>query len=499
MPILTLSRPLALWAVPALRRLSWRPALRAAAYLPALFLIFLSYWVRRYFGTPDLEQILYHLAFGADSLLSSDPVLVRRFVRWCVLAPLLACALLAWCGRAAPLRRWRQRVLPRWLDRALGHPLWWFAGALAFWLVQVSAFDAVRANFFGDDYFRGRYVPPATVPVTARAPRNLVLIYVESLESSYRDRRVFGHNIVDPLDGLGGVQFDRYRQPPGTGWTIAAIVATQCGVPLKRVTIFDENTQGEVLGNFLPRATCLGDILHQQGYRNVFMGGGSPTFAGKGKFLRSHHYDEVYGKEDWQRQGVPASAMGGWGLHDDDLFARALVKLRTLRAAGQPFNLTLLTVDTHEPWGHLSRTCARRGERSFEGIVHCSAGEVAAFVSALRASGALEDTNVVILGDHLARKNPLADQLARVDERTIYNRFIASTMRPPARDEIVHFDLLPTLLDFIGFEVPGNRLGLGYDAFATRGPAPPPARLADMQASLMNRSAVYRQLWLADR
>ena len=37
----------------------------------------------------------------------------------------------------------------------------------------------------------------------------------------------------------------------------------------------------------------------------------TPTFAGKGKFLRAHHYDEVLGKEDWLRQGVPGSAMKG--------------------------------------------------------------------------------------------------------------------------------------------------------------------------------------------
>lgn len=80
---------------------------------------------------------------------------------------------------------------------------------------------------------------------------------------------------------------------PGTGCTIAA---TQCGVPLERMTVFDPNTQGQGINSFLKNAVCLPDLLTEQGYRNVFMGGASITFAGKDKFLSQHHYHEAYGR-----------------------------------------------------------------------------------------------------------------------------------------------------------------------------------------------------------
>jgi phosphoglycerol transferase len=70
------------------------------------------------------------------------------------------------------------------------------------------------------------------------------VIYVESLEQGYSSKAVFGHDLLEPLNGLQGSSFADYQQVPGTGWTIAAIVATQCGVPLERMTIFDGNTQG---------------------------------------------------------------------------------------------------------------------------------------------------------------------------------------------------------------------------------------------------------------
>jgi len=472
--------------------------MRSGVYLVAILLVCWNYWINRYFGMPDIDQISYHLQFGAEGLGASDPAVVRRFVRWCIVAPLLllVCVLLA--------ERW---VLARgkWLSARLraALPAAALIAAIALWLSQLSIMEFVAANA-GPDYFGQHYVPPAQVAVQGINPKNLILIYVESLEAGYSDRAVFGDNLIAPLTDLdarsfAASHFDQFEQVPGTGWTIAAMVATQCGVPLKRITVFDETTQGDVVQAFLPNAVCLSDILARHGYRNVFMGGASPTFAGKGKFLRAHHYHEVLGREDWLRNGVPENAMNGWGLYDEDLFGRARVRLGELHAAGQPFNLTLLTVDSHEPFGHLSRSCARRGHAGFEGVIRCSAGDIAAFVEHVAARGYLLDTNIVILGDHLARRNPLSHKLARLPARSLFNAFIGVAVPARNRAQLVHFDLLPTILEFSGFTVEGGRLGLGYSAFNQHAVQPEPQRLSALRASVMNRSDSYRALWIAPR
>jgi len=470
--------------------------LRGSLYLLAIFLFCLSYWIHRSFGQPDLAQIAYHLNFGIELMDTADPAITWRFVRWCVLAPLLCVALLYHAER-----RWL-RMIARTPQR--GHRLLylthrWFPqllvlSATMFWMSDVSAFKYVTADF-GPDYFGANYVRPASVPITAHKPKNLVLIYVESLEQGYSERAIFGRDLLAPLNQLQGTSFRNYQQVPGTGWTIAAMVATQCGVPLERVTIFDGNTQGQMVNSFLKNAVCLTDLLAARGYRNVFMGGAATAFAGKDKFLNQHHYHEVYGREDWLKSGVPGSDMNGWGLYDADLFARAKTKLRQLSASREKFNLTLLTVDTHEPEGHLSANCARRGFSGFEGVVSCTALDVADFVRYAQDNGYLEDTNIVILGDHLSRKNPLTPQLSQLNERTIYNRFIAQDTPQQSRTQLLHFDLLPTMLEFIGYTVPEGRMALGYSGVNAHPIRPPKERLTDMDQNLMNRSAQYMALW----
>lgn len=471
---------------------------RALTYFLAFALICFGLWINKYFGRPDLDQIAYHAGLGVEGLAASDPVLVERFLRWCVIAPLVFAAAALLAERLGHRGALRERVPARL--RQLGSvagarmPLVLLAAALVYWFVDTSAARYIGKNF-GEDYFGSHYAPPQSAQLRAVRPRNLVLIYVESLEAAYADPALFGQDRIAPLTRLEGTSFARYRQAPGTGWTIAAMVATQCGVPLERVGLFDVNTQGQVIDDFLPNATCLSDLLQQNGYRNVFMGGASLKFAGKDNFLRSHHYDEAYGKEEWIARGADPRNMNGWGLYDDDLLAQAREKLRQLHQSGKPFNLTLLTVDTHEPYGFQSRHCDAGSTPQFEGVVQCTAQSVADFVAFIKQSGYLEDTNVVILGDHLARKNPVADRLETLPERYIFNKFISSEPVHKNREEIVHFDLLPTVLEFIGFDAHGRQLGLGIGGLRADDKKPEPDRFSKMRESLLNRSDTYLGLW----
>ncbi|MYM23564.1 sulfatase-like hydrolase/transferase [Duganella sp. FT135W] len=470
--------------------------LRSGLYLLALFLLCFSYWIHRSFGQPDLDQIAYHMNFGVELMDTVDPAVTWRFVRWCVMAPLAFLALLFYIEtrlrnaivRAPESCRMLCYRIHRWFPQLL------VFGATAFWVCDVSAFKYVTADF-GPDYFGANYVRPEQVAVLAEKPKNLILIYVESLEQGYSTKATFGRDLLAPLNDLHGTSFTDYQQVPGTGWTIAAMVSTQCGVPLERMTIFDGNTQGQVMNSFLKNAVCLTDLLAARGYRNVFMGGASTNFAGKDKFLSQHHYHEVYGKDEWLKSGVAAEDMNGWGLYDNDLFSRAKTKLRTLSASQQPFNLTLLTVDTHEPEGHLSASCAQRGYEGFDGVISCTAADVADFVRYARDNGYLENTNIVILGDHLSRKNPLTPKLSQLPDRTIFNTFISKDAPTPNRQQLLHFDLMPTILEFAGYKVAGGRMALGYSGFNQHPYHPPKDRLPDMDKNLLNRSELYMALW----
>lgn len=492
--------------------------LRFLAILLGCLLYAVPRWLNDEFGRVSLDQVLYHLRFGASGLLSSDPELATRFLWRAIALPTLLAAVL-WVldtrvrqwraatakgagagGAPSPLRASMRRlaahaVLPRIV------PLVVLGAGAAYFVDGLSVARHVR-GYFGEDYFSAAYVDPARVSLVrgARPAKSLVLIYVESLENSYADPVLFGRDLLHRLNALkarpGVIQFEDYRELMGAHFTIASLVATQCGLPLKSVAMYGGNVQGEKVERYLPRARCLGDLLAAEGYTNVFLNGTSLEFAGVGKFFRDHRYHKVLGREEWIDAGEPAAGMSAWGLRDPDLFRRARLELDTLMAAGRPFNLTVLTVDTHHPYGHLSPHCAREGHRDFDGIVECTAGLVADFVEHIIARGWLDRVAIVVQGDHLAMGNTSWPRLVQNPERRVFNLLISDDRElAPNTDVLTHFDMLPTLLELIGLEVRGGRAGLGYSAIGPLRTPRPADRIARMSEQLMNDSPAYRALW----
>jgi phosphoglycerol transferase len=485
-----------------------RSSFRFITYFIAFFLVELAYWVGDNFGKPPLEQVLYHLQFGMDGLVDTDAALIHSFIDICLLRPFVLALFIVlidaaiglflsqgnqhyFLARLASNANIRLLKLVYWL---IGHraPVYALIGAIAYFCMQFSVLAFIH-NKFGKDYFSQHYVYPEKVEIQAKNPKNLVLIYVESLENTYRDKKLFGRNLLSELDALGGVSFNHYKQAPGTGWTIAGITATQCGLPLKSVSLYDGNGVGENIKRFLPRAVCLGDVLHAFGYYNVYMGSDALHFAGKGKFFLDHHYDEVYGRDELKGD-LTDQQMNYWGLYDDDLLQHAKSKLKQLNKLNKPYNFVMTTIDTHGPDGFYSKTCTEQGANSFADIVACTSGNVAEFVNWMKKRGYLKNTQVVILGDHLAMQNPVSDKIDTITERHIYNQFISIKPVTKNRDEVLHFDMYPTIIEFLGFKVIGGRLGLGYSGL-NKNVLPPSKDFEDMNENLLNNSEQYLDLW----
>ncbi len=488
---------------------SLRLLLRFFTYLAAFFLLTLAYWVRTNFGEPSLEQVLYHVQFGMEGLVDTDTALIKSFAKICLALPIAVSLLLV--GIEAVIGLYlshgaHHHAITKMVSSANSHLLkviYWTVGHRAPIYVLIVAATYFGTQFsilafvqhqFGKDYFSENYIYPANVTIKARQPKNLVLIYVESMESSYRDASLFGKNLLASMDALGGASFARYRQAPGTGWTIAGMTATQCGLPLKSVSLYDGNDQGQNIKTFLPKAICLGDVLHDFGFYNVYMGGDALSFSGKGRFYLDHHYDEVYGRDEL-KGSLSKDEMNYWGLYDDDLLTKVKAKLITLHANKRPFNLTLSTIDTHGPDGYFSKRCQQLNAKNFSDIVQCTSTQVSELVQFMKKSGYLRDTNVVILGDHLVMYNPLSDKIDKLPERFVYNSFISQKSIKKNREDVLHFDMYPTMLEFIGFQVTGGRLGLGYTAITKDAPQPPANEYEDMNADLLNQSEQYLELW----
>lgn len=350
------------------------------------------------------------------------------------------------------------------------------------------------------------------------AKRNLVLIYLESGEVALEDEELVEKDAFAPLKEVtqpaqGWQSVENLRQYAGGGWTMSGLTATQCGIPLAGVTAaassgsLGQLREGE--DTYLDGTTCLGDLLEDHGYTNVFLGGASSSFAEKNTFLGSHGYSRVLGLEDWRAAGEPESSFrSDWGLSDERLMKHAQDEVDALHAesqrTGEPFNLSVLTLDTHEPV-HVFDYCEVDTEEEATSVFACSMVQVAGFVEHLQEQGYLEDTAVVIMGDHLKPVNAgdsLRGQLQDDPDRAIFNRIWipGADQDTTLRAGVDQLSMYPTLLEVAGLGLAEGEAGLGVSALRPEVPADSAQSLsAEAYAELLRSRSpqFYSEAWSA--
>ncbi|WP_225765223.1 phosphoglycerol transferase I [Stenotrophomonas sp. Marseille-Q4652] len=407
--MLWLCLPLLVYLLLASPRLAW---LKAA--LLSLFLLLLSSWwlIDQLSGDGINAATLYHLRADMEGAGVGDFRSYIAMFAGLVMLSLVPLALLR-------VRRFR---LP-------GNGMAIFAGFAALLVTSTLLSplypDARRLYQHMQPVDYAQVAPEYRVPAQPLArPKNIVWIYGESLERTYFDETVFP-GLIPNLKRLAGEALDvrGLDSAEGSGWTIAGLVASMCGVPLTTAQ-GDENSMGR-MGRFLPEAVCLGDYLKQQGYTTHYLGGANGQFAGKGQFLASHGFDAVHDLSWFKQQSIPRRHFSNWGLHDDVLLDTAYERFLELSRAGQPFMVTTLTMDTHHPAGHLPVACKRTRYRSGHGdigLLHalkCTDRLISRLVDRIRSSEFAADTLVVVASDHLAMPNHLSHLLEEMPRENL--------------------------------------------------------------------------------
>jgi phosphoglycerol transferase len=222
------------------------------------------------------------------------------------------------------------------------------------------------------------------------------------------------------------------------------------------------------MDSFLAGADCMGDLLSQDGYHLVFMGGASLEFAGKGKFFRTHGFDEVLGRNELVPLLPDQSYQSNWGLYDDSLFNMAFQKIEELSSAEQPFGLFLLTLDTHGSDNHFSRSCQGMtyadGKNRMLNAVACSDYLINNFIQRVRKSPNYKNTVIVLVSDHFAMGNSAYGMLKKSGKRSnlflIFDPEAESGYISAKRGSIL--DVGATVLSVLGFK---SALGLGRNLF----------------------------------
>ncbi len=290
------------------------------------------------------------------------------------------------------------------------------------------------------------------IATTGSNPENLILVYLESFHLAFTDDGPFV-DLTPNINQLKGKYGHHSNWLSSADATMEAIISTQCGTLVS--TPQGSNTFANT-DSILPRLACLPDILHSAGYYQTFLGGFDKNFSGKNLFLKDHSYDEVIGWEEWQQQGFK-SRDGYWGLPDDELFIQAVKRSRELAslASGQPYNLTLLTLSTHPP-GFAASTCtpyaANPNDSKLLEAIHCTDQLVGKFVEQLQAENLLENTLLVITGDHDIFNLPeVREHFPELStDPRLLNLIIAPDQSFSYPKQVnIAYDMAPTLLDLL--------------------------------------------------
>lgn len=322
-----------------------------------------------------------------------------------------------------------------------------------------------RSSTAFERYYRKPTIVAHRTPDEGR--RNLVFLYLESLERTYLDQQRFP-GLIRHLSELEkqATSFIQIDQLPGTEFTMAGLVASQCGIPL--VTASEGNSMSG-MDSFLPGATCLGDLLRSDGYHLSFMGGAPSAFAGKQKFLATHGFHSIQGLADLRPRLRDPAYVSTWGIYDDSLLQYVYDEFEKLSRAEAPFALFTLTLDTHD--GNASRSVehlAKAHDRHrILGAVAGSDQLTFEFVQKVRSSEWSAQTTIVLASDHLAMASTAPPELNGVERRNLLMIINGQDMLPgQVAKRGTTLDTGPTVLRALGMR---GDIGLGRDLL---GPEP---------------------------
>lgn len=352
-------------------------------------------------------------------------------------------------------------------------------GIKKFELVKIYKMYAIDAKFIENNFADPREVKMQF----PEKKRNLIHIYLESMENSYLSTDMGGYvdeNLMKPLTDLAkeGISFSHLDKgfggpvaTAGCTWSVASMVNMNTGLPMK--VPVDGNSYGTP-GNFLPGAVTIGDILEAQGYEQSLMFGATAKFGGLNFFYESHGNFNILDYDAAKEKGwIPENYYVWWGYEDDKLFEFAKDELTRLYETGKPFNFVMETADTHFPDGYVSVNTPTPRDSQYANVIAYSASEVEKFVRWIQEQPFYENTTIVMVGDHNSMDKTFFKNFDSDYIRTTFNLIINPAeglldIPEERRQNRWYFngDMFPTILASIGVKIEGERLGLGTNLFS---------------------------------
>lgn len=424
----------------------------AFAFLVLSLLTLFAWFHTNYlWGNVYFEQILFHLGNGTTEAIQN---IIRGYVILCVVPAVALSLLLAYL-----IDKNRYLIFISVLSLAF-----------CAYKIQIIPF-LINHNTYTSLYEEEYYAPEDIDFQFPQQKRNIIILYMESMEKDYADPQLVGTNLLLNLSHLAAenISFDGYHQLLNQDYTIAGMVASFCAVPLRLVLKNDYTTYN----NFLRDLVCYPQILKKNGYKTYFMKGADLNFTRTGMFFETHGFDDVKGELELKsiyNLARPEYLGTSWGLKDSTLYDIAKQRLTEISKQKEPFLFTMLTLDTHgRNDTYLDKQCLSHFKDNRD-VVVCADKMAADFIDWIKQQDFYPNTTVVILGDHI--KTGKNDLYPQHQKRNIINIILNPAQNLPAAKSYAWtlLDIAPTILEAAGIKIPGGKFGLGRSLFSETPP-----------------------------
>ena len=340
--------------------------------------------------------------------------------------------------------------------------------------------------------------------------RNVIVIHAESLQGIAINRTFNGEEVTPNLNRLikEGLYFNNFYSQVSVG--------TSSDTELTYNTSLMPTQNGTAFVSYFDRTyISTPSLLKDKGYYTFSMHANNGDFWNRRAMHESLGYDKFYSKETYE---VDDENVIGLGLSDKSFFAQSVEKLKKISEEHDKYYGYIITLTNHTPfsdtdkYGEFSvtmKTTITNEDGTTEEIeapylegtklgnyfksVHYADEALGEFFSEMDEAGLLDNTAVIIFGDHDARLprsefnlmynyDPATDDIKAEDDPTYvdYDSFdyeldrkvplIIWTKDGAVKGEVDYtmgmYDVMPTIGNMLGFY---NKYALGHDIFEIKG------------------------------
>ena len=350
--------------------------------------------------------------------------------------------------------------------------------SFTFGIYNLDIHTFIVNNVKSSSFIEDNYVEPSDVKIEFKDKKNLIYIMLESMENTYSSDKYGGaieNNLLPNLTdvALDNVSFSNTKKLggalylEGSNFTVASMMAQTTGMPMK----VGYSKQGILDFSKFYLGTALGDILSDAGYKNYIIMGSDSKYGARDKLFSRHNYEVSDVNTAIKNKKMSSDDIVWWGYSDSDLFKYAKEDLMRISKEDEPFNYTMLTVDTHFEDGYLADECKVKYDDQYSNVISCSDSLVFEFLEWVKKQDFYDDTVIVLVGDHLSMDQDFFEDVDSNYVRTTYNVFINvdkdSEVKMKER-EFAQFDMMPTTISAVGGEIKGDRLALGTNLFSDK-------------------------------